>query len=674
MQALLPLTVTEHLMIPLRDGTRLAARLWRPEGSDRAPVPAILEYIPYRKRDFTRMRDEAMHPWFAARGYACLRVDLRGSGESDGILADEYLRQEQEDGAEVIAWIAAQPWCSGAVGMMGKSWGAFNALQVAALRPPALKAVLPVMGTDDRYREDVHYLGGAPLLENMWWGSIMHAFNARPPDPALVGERWRDMWRARLEANRYWTRDWLRHPFWDGYWQNGSVAVDPGAIACPVWFWGGWADSYRDTPFRLAESLKVPHRITMGPWAHLYPHEGAPGPRVDFLAEAMRWWDRWLKGIDTGVMDEPPLQFFLSDGSRPASYAYDRPGRWIGEARLPASHIAPQIFSLAPGRLGGAGEPAELPLGPRQKVIWAGGDWCGFGVEGDLPGDQRQDDGDSLVFTGPPLAAPLDILGRPFVTLRVTADAIVHLSGRLIDVAPDGSEYAVARGVVNLGVRADGAGPEPMRPGAPVAARIELHGVCHRFLPGHRIKLALSNGYWPMIWPAAEKARVTILSDGSSLTLPVRTAPAHDPAPCPPLMEATPETALSGLRTLTPGHVERSVHVDQITGTITHRAFCDGGVFGPIGRVLLTDIGLESRHVTDRTDSLNPDDPLSARYRMDQRYEMARGDWAITIEVTDEVWCDATHFHVASGVVARENGAVFYEATETDRIPRAGAD
>ena len=196
----------------MSDGCRLAARIWLPADAETAPVPAILEYIPYRKRDFTRPRDEPMHHYFAGYGYAAVRVDLRGSGDSDGLLLDEYLKQEHDDALEVIRWIAQQPWCSGAVGMMGKSWGGFNSLQVAARRPPELKAIITVCSTDDRYLDDVHYMGGCLLNENLTWGSVLMSYNAYPPDPEIVGERWRTMWRDRLEHAVFFPEVWLSIP------------------------------------------------------------------------------------------------------------------------------------------------------------------------------------------------------------------------------------------------------------------------------------------------------------------------------------------------------------------------------------------------------------------------------------------------------------------------------
>lgn len=222
--------VTEHLWITLKDGTRLGARLWLPEGAEENPVPAVLEYIPYRKRDGTRGRDEPMHGYFAQNGYAAIRVDMRGTGESDGHMADEYIQQEQNDALEVIAWIAAQPWCSGNVGMMGKSWGGFNGLQVAACRPPALKAIITAYSTDDRFRDDIHYMGGLLLNDNLWWGTIMLAYQSRPLDPAIVGAGWRDAWIERLERLPFFPALWLEHQHFDEYWKHGSVCEDWSAI------------------------------------------------------------------------------------------------------------------------------------------------------------------------------------------------------------------------------------------------------------------------------------------------------------------------------------------------------------------------------------------------------------------------------------------------------------
>ncbi len=227
-------------------------------------MPAILEYLPYRKRDGTAARDELTHPYFAGHGYACLRLDMRGNGESDGVMLDEYAPQEQDDALEVIAWVAAQDWCSGKVGMIGISWGGFNGLQVAARRPEALKAIITLCSTDDRYADDIHFKGGCVITENLGWGATMLAYSSRPPDPALVGDAWREMWMERLEIEPFLAAHWLRHPLRDVYWQHGSVCEDFGAIEAAVLAVGGWNDAYSNAIPRMVRNLRSPARASSG--------------------------------------------------------------------------------------------------------------------------------------------------------------------------------------------------------------------------------------------------------------------------------------------------------------------------------------------------------------------------------------------------------------------------
>ena len=298
-----PVRELENVWIPMADGTRLAARVWLPEDSEVEPVPAILEYIPYRKNDWTWLRDSTMHPYFAGHGYACVRVDLRGAGDSDGILLDEYLEQEQDDGVEALAWIAAQPWCTGAVGMFGISWGGFNGLQVAARRPPALKTVITLCSTDDRYADDVHYMGGCVLgVDMLPWAAAMHVWNGTPPDPANVGGDWREIWLRRLKETPPYIEAWLAHQRRDAYWQHGSVCEDFSAIECPVYAIGGWVDGYSNAILRLLEGLPGMSKGLIGTWGHGFPHDAFPGPQIGFLQECLRWWDRWLKGEENGVL------------------------------------------------------------------------------------------------------------------------------------------------------------------------------------------------------------------------------------------------------------------------------------------------------------------------------------------------------------------------------------
>jgi len=670
----------ENVWITLSDGCRLAARIWLPKAAATAdttaphpqrlaqpgptPVPAILEYIPYRKRDFMRRRDESMHPWFAGHGYAAIRVDMRGSGESDGLMHDEYLLLEQNDALEVIDWIARQPWCSGAVGMMGKSWGAYNSLQVAARRPAALKAVIAVMGTDDRFAECIHYSGGCLLNDNFWWGCVMQVFNARPPDPAIVGDRWRSMWLDRLEAETFWPDLWLEHQTLDEYWKHGSVAFDYDAIQCPTWFWGGWADLYRDTPLRLAEHLRVPHRVTVGPWGHLYPHEAVPAPAVGFLQEALRWWDHWLKGIDRGVLREAPHNFYMMDAVPPAAGYDERPGRWVTEATWPSPRVTPRVFTLdGHGGLGTTSASANvsanvsattgqpLDLSSPQSTGLAGGDWGSFGNPGDVPGDQRQDAFGSLEFTGEPLTERTEILGVTRIVLEVAADRPdAFVAARLIDVAPDGAATAVARGFLNLTHRDSRAAPTALVPGTHYRVEIPLTGTAYAFPAGHRIRVALSNAYWPILWPSPQATTLKVCTGVSQLLLPVREPePASSPIhQLPEPVGATP----SAVTIVRKGRVERSVSIDQITGVVSHRLFIDGGVFGDWGRFRLDAIDLTMGHVFERIYSIHPDEPNSARASMTQTYDMSRGDWQIKITAGAEMTSTAQTFETIAWLEA----------------------
>ena len=345
----------ENVFITLEDGCRLAARIWLPEDASERPVPAVLEYIPYRKRDATAPRDQTMHPKVAAHGYACVRVDIRGNGDSEGLMLDEYLPQELADGAEVIAWLAAQPWCSGSVGMIGISWGGFKALQIAALRPPALAAVITVCSTDDRYADDIHYRGGCLLADNLAWSATMMAYSSRPPDPLVVGDAWRALWLERLEHMPFLAANWLAHQHRDAFWRHGSVAEDLSAIEVPVLAVGGWADPYSNAVFRLVAGLEVPASGLVGPWGHKYPQLGVPGPAMDFTAEMVAWWDRWLaRRLDGEV--PPALRAYMLDGGDSRQEPDERPGFWVGEAAWPSPHIEPERLFLT--RAGGlAPEP-----------------------------------------------------------------------------------------------------------------------------------------------------------------------------------------------------------------------------------------------------------------------------------------------------------------------------
>jgi hypothetical protein len=646
----------ENCWIPMSDRCRLAARVWLPESAASRPVPAILEYTPYRKRDGTRRRDEPMHRWFAGHGYACVRVDLRGSGDSDGILHDEYLPQEQQDGVEVIRWIAAQPWCSGRVGMIGKSWGGFAALQVAALAPPELGAVIAVCATDDRYADDAHYMGGCLLNENLIWGSVLMALNAEPPDPLLSGDSWRSKWLERLEHAELFPALWLRHPLRDGYWKQGSVGEDLARIRCPVWAVGGWADGYSNSVPRLLAGLAVPSKGLVGPWAHVYPHDGVPGPAIGFLQEAMRWWDHWLRGVENGVMDEPRYRVWMQDSARPRTFQPVRCGRWVAEDGWPSPRIEWRTLAMNRDGLDPAmGECVPLTHSSPESVGMHAGSWCGFGLEGEMPGDQRTDDAASLTFDGAPLAGSLAILGAPVVELCFAVDrprAFVVV--RLCEVFADGASTRVTFGLDDLGHREGHQRCEPLESGRRYVVRVRLNDVAHVFAACSRLRVAVSTCYWPMVWPAPERVALTVFTGESRLELPVRPERAEDDLLRP---FAVPETAPppESLE-LDRRSFERGIERDPATGVVTHSLAEGFDAGGDVALVRMPAIELDSGHAFRERFSIRDGDPLSARAEIEQITVARRPDWSVRVETRTGLWASRAEFHVVGDLRAFENG------------------
>lgn len=610
----------EHCWIPMPDGHRLAARLWIPEDAGDRPVPVVLEYIPYGKRFGTRERDEPMHGWFAGHGVAAARVDVRGSGDSDGWLEDEYSEQELADGEEVIRWLAAQPWSNGRVGMIGKSWGGIVALALAARRPPALGAIVTVCSTDDRWRTDAHYMGGRLLDENLIWGSVLFGLAALPPDPEVAGEGWRETWRRRLERVPLYPEVWMRHPHRDGYWRHGSVAEDYAAIRCPVYAVGGWADAYRGTVLRLLAGLEAPAKGLIGPWAHDYPHEGEPGPAIGFLQECLRWWRRWLEDADDGIMDEPRLRIWMPDDSGALRGVRERPGRWVAEERWPSPRIAPRRVELAPRE-----DEAPEVRSPETTGL-AGGAWCPFDPD-ELPREQGSDDAGSLVLDSEALAERLEFLGEPVAELELSADRPGGLLAvRLCDVAPGGSSARVTYGLLDLGAATGRR-----------RVRLPLEAVAHCFHSGHRARLAVSTAYWPLAWPSPEP--VTLTLHRWALELPVRPPRPADAALAPfAPPEGAPEADAIVLADEN-SRLERPV--ESASGLAELR--WSAGLDAESETVLVhhPSIGLDAGFSLDLRFRIRDGDPLSAEIEMRQQRLLRRAGWSVRVETATRLGHDA---------------------------------
>src|SRR6185437_6917176 len=609
--------------ITMSDGVRLMARIWRPTWSDDEPVPAVLEFIPYRHRDLTAQRDSIHHPYLAGHGYASVRVDLRGSGESDGVLTDEYLERELTDAEEVLRWLAAQPWCTGRTGMMGISWGGFNALQLAARRPPGLAAIVTVSSSDDRYADDVHYMGGCLLSDNLSWASTMLAYNSCPPDPAVVGERWRTMWQERLTGSGLWLETWLHHQRRDSYWRHGSVCEDFAAIAAPVYAVSGWADGYTNSVFRLLAELDVPRKGLIGPWSHKYPHLGRPGPAIGFLQEIIRWWDRWLKGVDNDVMDEPMLRIWMQETVPPSTAYENRPGRWVGEPSWPSPHVRESVHPLARHRICRPDERVESEELTVQSPLSVGqfaGKWCSYSAPPDLPYDQREEDGGSLVFDTDSFTERCEILGAPVLELCCAATApVAMVAVRLSDVATDGRATRISYGLLNLTHHKGHSEPELLVPGQRYRVTVQLNGMAQALPPGHRLRLAISTSYWPLAWPPPEPVRLSVFTKNTRLRLPVRPSREHDEVSLRPFddPEGGPPIPVTQLH---PGEQRWTVSRDLIH----HRSTLE--VINDLGVRRFDDIDLDVARRTVERYSCIDDDLSSVCGETRWTMSFARGD------------------------------------------------
>ncbi|MCE8509490.1 CocE/NonD family hydrolase [Ruegeria pomeroyi] len=648
----------EDMGITLSDGTRLSARVWRPVDAGDDPVPAILEYLPYRKRDGTCARDALSHPWMAKRGYACIRVDIRGNGDSQGLMEDEYTQQELDDAVEVIHWLAKQPWCSGAVGMMGISWGGFNALQVAAMQPAPLKAIITLCSTVDRYADDIHFKGGCLLNENLGWGATMWCFSSRPPDPALVGDAWREMWLERLRAQPFLPETWLRHQTRDEYWQHGSICEDFSAVKTPTLAISGWGDSYMNTVPHLVDNLQTVVKGINGPWIHKYPHFAIPGPRIGFLQEALRWWDRWLKGIENGVEDEPDYRAYVMDGIAPETKSLFRPGRWIAEQTGSTRHFPMETLHLSDDGLGPKG-PLTAQVSTPLHAGMDCGEYGSFWAGPELPGDQRLDDALSVTFDSAPLPQRMDIVGAPRLRLRLSADKPqAQIAVRLNHVLPDGTSARITWGVLNLTHRDSHAAPQALEPGRIYDIAFDLDHIGYRVPAGHRLRVAISSSYWPMIWPAPERATLTL--DSGALDLPLRPSGETDEWVFPP-EDADPPWKI---RTLREESNIRRTEIDKATGHVRLSIIDDAGLVEDLEH------GARSGTIAREDWVIHPDDPLSARGSCHWTAETGRGDLSLRTETRCEMWSDAEHFHLKAAIEAYENDTLIYENVKASKIRR----
>lgn len=502
--------------VTVADGTRLAARLWLP---DALPAPVVLEALPYRMDDLTAGYAAEYERLCEEGGLAVCRLDIRGTGSSEGIATDEYTAQEHADICDVIAWLAAQEWSTGRVGMYGTSWSGFNSLQVACERPPALGAIVPIYASDDRYTDDVHYMGGAlKAVDLVDWVLYMVACNALPPVPAVFGEGWRDEWARRVDGTDPWLLRWLEEPVDGPYWRHGSLRPAYERIACPTMLVAGWADGYTNIALRGFEALAAPKRLLLGPWSHSSPATSLPGPHIDLVPELIRWFRRWLADERNGIDEEPPIAVFARRSTRPAPDLAEVRGEWRSEATWPPERLTRVTLELQ-----GRATDAIHVRGDTGRAAWIS---CAARLPWGLPDDQRVDDAFSLTYDWEPLEHALDVMGHPRVRLAITSPVpVAYLSARLCDVFPDGTSALAGRGVLNLTHRHGHVDPRPLEPGVRVEIEVELEATSWVFEPGHRVRLALAGADWPNVWPPPVASVLEVDRASVSLELPVLDGP-----------------------------------------------------------------------------------------------------------------------------------------------------
>jgi uncharacterized protein len=667
--ALLPLLhrfrVVRDIRIPLRDGSWLAADYAMPEAEGR--FPAIVEYLPYRKDDLG-LSSASAHRYFASRGYVSVRIDSRGTGNSPGHSLDEYTEQEQHDAYDACEWLAAQDWCSGAVGAFGTSYGGYTACQLAANRPPHLKAIAPMYGFDDRYTDDCHYAGGQLQTYDVGrYGTRMLATNALPPLPESVGDDWLEMWTERLEQSEPWLLKWLEHQTDGPYWRVGSVRDTVPEIECAVLLWGGWQDGYVNPILRMFPLLRGPKRAIIGPWMHARPDVGPPGPLVDWLAETTRWWDEWLKGEDTGVTRLPPIVFYMQGFDKPSTDRALSSGYWREETSLPSPTAGElTLYLREESRL--VDDRDERTGEDRLDYRFIGGMAAGeFSAGGlpyfGLPLDQRLDAATSLAYTCAPLSEPLEILGRPVAVLQVESSArILNYCVRLCDVAPDGTTALVSKGNLNATRRASLTTPEPLQPGRAYRLDIALNATAWRFEPGHHVQLLISNVEFPRLWPTPELAQGYVHrgGDGSSfLTLP--TIATGDPlTPARVFEEAPPSLAAPADEVIRDAYQDVVYHVlddavEARSGFVRSARLPDGSEFEDARRL--------------STVASNAD-PSRVRAVGETEIELRRGTWTVVVSARSEVVSNHESLRVTQLLRVWLDGSLRHERQWTRSLPR----
>jgi len=652
----------EEAFIPMADGVRLAADLFKPAGSARGErFPVLLEYLPYRKTE-SRSRDHDLYEYFVARGYVVARVDIRGTGNSEGkLIPYEYSDIENGDGEVVIDWLSKQPFATGRVGMFGISWGGFNSIHMAMRNPPALKAILAVDATDDLYQDDVHFMDGMMHVDSWEMSQDLYNLLPGPPDYRIDEQYF---------ADRFDTRPWMltykREQRYGPFWKRTTLKERYDAIRVPTFVIGGYYDGYRDSVPRMLQHLKVPVKAIMGPWHHSYPHDAYPKPQIEWRREAVRWFDHWLKDRDTGILEEPRFAVYMRRYHPPGPVIQEAPGEWRYEDGWPIRRIRERPLYPQPNHILGEAVPksaTHVLKNVPSSSIEAGGPVMWFG---DVAPDQRPTDAWSLVYDTEPVEEEFEILGLPRAVLQVSADApLAQWYVRLCDVAPDGAVTLVASAGQNGAHRESDENPKALPAGQEFSLEIELHFTSWTFQKGHRLRMAVHNTHWPMLWPSPYPVTTTLrLGEGTRILLPVlpfeeRPRPAFLP-PAPSREQVPADGTVKEETTSGYGEIA-TIQRDVRHGSTRVTALNSGADQYPWGQSLF-----DEKIVHEVQDA----HPEAASVRGEYRIELKLKDRTLTFDSQVLFRSDLRSFHYTNRRRLMKDGVLVREKTWEDTIPR----
>ncbi|HEV8199958.1 MAG TPA: CocE/NonD family hydrolase, partial [Candidatus Polarisedimenticolia bacterium] len=449
------------------------------------------------------------------------------------------------------------------------------------------------------------------------------------------------------------------------FWDRTTLKRRYESIRIPTFVIGGWYDGYRDSVPRILEHVKAPVKAMVGPWSHCWPHDAYPKPGMEWRHEAVRWFDRWLKGMKTGIDDEPKLAVFVRRWHPPGPRLEgNAPGDWRYEDGWPLARGRERVlFPRADQTLADA--PAEATQ-HRLRYVPTSGVEIGGPVMwwGDVAPDQRPSDAYSLVYDSAPVTEEVEILGLPHAVLEVSADApLARWFARLSDVAPDGTVTLVAGAGFNGAHRESSRDPKAIEPGKTFTINIEMHFTSWVFQPGHRLRLAVSNAMWPMIWPTPSTMTTTLALAGTRLVLPI--VPKAE-RPRPHFLPPEKDETLEGFGTLETGTASGYGEIETVE---RHPPTGDA-------RIVATNVG------GSRFPWGTQHDTESIVYEAGDRHPdtgSVTGDYSTTVTLPDRTLrfearavfrSDAEKFYLTYTRRLFQNGVLVREKTWDEPIPR----